>query len=286
MEEQGDISGTGIVEQVITDPIPPADGADAKKPNVPAPGADDQKTEETPEQQEAKKESRRSRARERQVQELAAARTEARLFKERADSLEAQLRKPAVEAGEPKRESFDDDVAYVRAVAKYDAAQLVEAKSKADLEAGQRREQQGTTAAAQAKIAQDWVSREKAFQTDTPDYEQTVKPFVEESLVDFSEDARRLIVTSEVGPNLVHYLASNRDVADRILDLPPLRQVAELGKLEGTIGQAPVRKSSSAPTPPKPLNGSRSAGKGYSENMTDAEYKEFRKAGGARWAQR
>src|SRR4029434_2460073 len=57
-------------------------------------------------------------------------------------------------------------------------------------------------------------------------------PFVEEDLGRLRDGARRAIVESELGPQLLYHLATHTDEAERIAELPELRQIAELGKLE------------------------------------------------------
>lgn len=271
----------------------------------PAPAADDKKAPpaatdetadpaapaaETTEQQEARKQSKFQRRLQRQRDRAVAAETETRLLREQKAQLEAKLQSQQPgETGEPKRDQFEDYEAYLRAVAKYDAAQETAKGLKADREERQGKERQTNDAKWQERAAKDWAERETAFQAATKDYVETVTPFVEEELGSFSDGARRLIVESELGPQLLHHLATHPEVAERIADLSPVRQVAELGKVEGTLSPEPAAKPKSttkAPAPPTPTNGGRSASPGYSENMTDAEYEAWRIATGPRprWA--
>lgn len=259
----------------------------------PAPVAEDQKTEpaadvtaepeqETTEQQEAKKQSKFQRRLDRQKTARIQAETRADIAERRVAELEAQS-KPQPASGEPKREDFPDDYeAYLRAVARHDARQETAATLKAEREARQGKEKQGTEAARNEKLAKDWTEREKTFQSATKDYEETVMPFVDDELQSFSQQARMAIVESEVGPNLLHHLATHLEEAERIAGLSPNRQIAELGKLEEKIS-APPKKTTSAPAPITPVNGGKTASKDISK-MSQEEYEQHRKSQGARWA--
>jgi hypothetical protein len=268
---------------IDVDPVTPAPGAEEQKPADPPSDADAQKPEEvteTPEQQEARKESRRARQARRHAMELAEARTEARMLREQLKG--QQPAQP--ESSEPKRESFDDYETYLRALTRYDAEQVASKRLDAERQARQSSEQQGKAAEGQAKAAQEWVKREKAFQEATKDYDEVVTPYVETDLGSLSDGARRLIVESDVGPQLLYKLAMDSDVQDRIAALSPVRQIAELGKLEASLA-APPKKASNAPPPVKPVGQGRSSANGFSEDMSDAAYRAMRKSQGARWAQ-
>lgn len=274
---------------VVDDPIPPATAADAKKAEPAAAedsaeSQDDPSKTETTEQQEIKKQSKFQRRLERQKTARIAAETEARLLREQLAKLEGQKNpREQQETGEPKREQYEDYEAYLRAVARYDAAQEAEKRLKADREERQRSERSQQDRAGYEKVAKSWNEREQKFQAEAKDYEDVVMPFVEEDLGHFSEQARLAIVESDKGPQLLYHLAQHPDVAESIATLSPLRQIAELGKLELKLA-APAKKQSSAPDPIKPIGSGRSAAQGYSDNMTDEEYRAWRKSQGATWA--
>lgn len=266
--------------QTLIDPDPsPASGADDQKPT---PGATDdtaQVVEETTEQQEARKQSKFQRRLDRQKARTIAAETELRLTKERLAQHEAQSKQQQPEpSGEPKREDFDDYEAYVRAVAKHDAKQEATAIVKAEREASQRREQSSRQNSGEEKAAQAWIEREKTFQKATPDYEEVVSPFVDEDLGRLSDAGRRAIVESEVGPNLLHHLATNSDEFDAIADLSPRDQKAELTKLATKLKAPAAKLVTEAPAPLKPVPQGRSASSGYREGMSQSEYNTWFKA--------
>lgn len=281
-------SATSTTELEVSRAPQPAPGADDQKPTSPASDADVQNPEEvteTPEQAEAKKESRRARSNARKAAALAEARTEARLLRERLDKLESQP-KPSQETGEPKRDDFPDYESFLRAVTKYDAKQISADTLKADREAQQGKEKQQQEKSGQEKVAKAWAEREESFQTATKDYEAVVQPFADDELKMLSQQARMAIVESDKGPALLYQLANlaekNPDEFERIAGLSPLRQVAELGKLEEKVSM-PGKKTTSAPAPASVTSGGRSASKDPGK-MDQGEYEAWRKTQGARWA--
>lgn len=285
MAENGGTTGAVGDAAPVVDPQSPAPGAEDQKPNAaPASDADDQNPDpaETPEQQEAKRQSRRARSNARKAAELAEARTEARMLREQLAKQEAQPQQYQ-DAPAPKRDDFPDYEAYLEARADWRADQKVSAALKADREERQKTERRGEQSADSRKAAEAWSKRETAFQKATDDYEDAVGPFVEDDLQSFSGEARRAIIESEVGPQVLYHLSKHPDDAERIADLSPLRQVAELGKLETKLS-APVKKPSNAPAPPNPLNSGKTASSGITGNESQAEYEAKRKAQGARWA--
>ena len=271
----------GIVETHI--------GTDEVKTETPAVVAEDQKTDEpakegegeTTEQQEAKKQSKFARRLERQKTARIEAETENRLLKERLERLEAQNR-PAPGSDEPQRDQFDDYESYLRAVAKYDGKQAAAETLKAEREQAQGREKQTKQAQSEEQVAKAWTEREKAFEAVTKDYDDAVRPYVEEDLGQLSDGARRLLVGSDVGPQLLYHLASHPEVSERIADLSPLRQIAELGKLEDKFS-APAKKTSNAPAPANHVNTGRTGQKDPAK-MNQVEYRAWMKANGSRFA--
>ena len=268
MAENGNTTGVVVDERAIPpsliDATPPAPGADDKKP-IPTEGeAPPETAAETTEQQEAKRQSKFQRRLDRQKSARVAAETELRLTKERLAQLEAQ-KAPTQDTGEPKREDFQDYEAYLRAVTKHDAAAETSKALKAEREANQSRERRERDATGQDKLAKSWTERETAYQAEKKDYLEAVTPYVEEDLGHLSDGARRAIIESDLGPQLLHHLATNPDDHERIADLSPVRQVAELGKLEVTMKPV-AKKASNAPAPITPVKAGRSASSGFSEN--------------------
>ena len=161
MSENGDtVDTTDYQPQPLIDVDPPApDAEEQKTEETPSPAAAAEETKpeaaETPEQQEARKQSRRARARERAAAELAAAQTEARLLREQLARLNSHPQQEA--SGEPKREQFDDYETYLEKRAEWIADQKVEQRLKAERDERQVSERQN-----QAKQSMDAASDQAA----------------------------------------------------------------------------------------------------------------------------
>lgn len=270
---------------------PKAEGSNAAAKADPAPVADAEKTDtpdatdENAETDEAKKPSRRQRKL--QLEREARAAAEARA--EAAERALMEVRAKAAPA-EPRIEDFASEAQWLRACQIYDREQ-----------ASARQTQLAQTSdRTQERLAQDWLEREKDFVLDVPTYEKDVGEFVQREIQYFSQQAREEIV--KLGPEVLHYLATNPDVADDIIELSPRRQVAALAKLdiskavgltdgdasdEGLEGaRVPASKSiASRPDAPPPARHTRQGSTqpaGLSDDM-DAYIAQRRKQG-ARWA--
>lgn len=280
------ISGTSATEldlsQQATSPAP---GADEQKPtDAPASEADAQNTEPEAAAQEAKKEeSRRARSNARKAQALADARAEAKLYKEQLERALAEKQGSQQASAEPKREDFEDFEKYLEARADYRADQKVSERLKSEREAQQGNERRTQEAAGQAKIAQSWTEREKAFQASKSDYDDVATAFTERGgeIETLSREARMALVESEVGPALLYHLAKNPDDLDRLADLSPASQIRELGKLETKVSM-PAKRTTSAPAPANITKGGATAEKDPSK-MDQVQYEAWRKSQGARF---
>lgn len=255
-----------VVETVVEEKVIP-EGQQAE------PGAEpeEQKSEtetETPEQQEQRKQSKARRRLDRARDRAVAAETEVKMLREQLANKQA-----APKDEEPKRDAFESYEEYLDARTDYRAtkaaSKVVEAAPKP------------APANAPDPAAQKWVEREAAYQKANPNYEDDTAHFVEEDLQSLSASSRRLILESDQGPALIHYLGKNSDVFDRIATLPAARQLAELGKLEDKVS-APPRKVTAAPAPASHVNSTRTGSKDVSK-MNGAEVKALMKAEGSPW---
>lgn len=238
--------------------------------------------EETPEQTEAKKQSKFQRRLERQKTARIAAETEARLLRERISALEAAQAPKQQADAKPRREDFNgDDEAYIEALTEFKAREVVQTQTKAEREAQQQNDRQSKARQSDEAIAESWTKREAEFKAVTKDYEEVATTFAEEDLQHFADGAKRLIVESDVGPQVLYHLATHPEEAERIADLSPLRQVAELGKLEDRMTR-PARRTSNAPPPVDPVRQGKTGAKDITK-MTVAELKAHRIAEGSRW---
>jgi len=260
--------------EVETLPAPPAEEPKTEAPVVEAvaEGEQPEVVEETPEQQQKKELSKNQRRIANANRRAAEAAAEAKLLRERVAALEAERAPKPAEA--PRREDFADDVAYLEARADHAARRAAAESREADRKESEGQQRQTKQQEEDAKVAESWTKREAVFQAHAKDYIDVVEPFVQEDLGHFSDGTKRLIVESEVGPQLLYHLATHPEDAERIADLSPVRQIAELGKLEDRM-QRPAKAVSKAPAPINPVSAGRSGGKDVSK-MSVAEYKAYR----------
>jgi hypothetical protein len=178
---------------------------------------------------------------------------------------------------EPTREQFENYEDYIEARATYraelKAAELVDKK----LNEKEQTERSAREAVQNRTISEHWTKREAAFTESADDYEDLVVPFVQEEMQQIDLTTRRAIVESDLGPNILYYLAKNPDEFERIADLSPLRQIAEIGKLEDKVAKPPAKKASNAPDPIKPV-GTKASVEVSPENMTDKQFAEWRRS--------
>ncbi len=278
MENSDSVVPVAVVEATTQ----PAPGADVQKPTPPEGEAPPENAAETTEQQEARKQSKFQRRLDRQKAARVAAETEARILRERIQQLEAQGKPAPQDTGEPKEGDFPDYTSYMRALTKWEAKQVVEAERKASREAQQGQDRKRVESAGTQKIAEAWAESEKTFQAAHKDYADVVGEFMDDDggMQSFSREARLAI--AELGPAVLYHLATNAEVADRIADLSPMRQVAELGKLESTVSQ-PAKRTTNAPPPASTVKGGKTVTQDLAK-MSQAEYEAYRKSQGASWA--
>ena len=125
-----------------------------------------------------------------------------------------------------------------------------------------------------------WAEREKEFEQKTPDYREVIEDFKEDMANVYAPEVNFFINDSKIGPQMWYHLATHREDIDRIINLSPLKRVAELGKLEEKLSQktvaASVKQVSSAPKPVKKETGSLPVTEKKIENMSQSEYREYR----------
>ena len=264
---------------------PKAEGSNAAAEANPATDADEQKTEPDATDENADKKPSR---RQRKLQHEREARAAAEARAEAAERALAEVRAKTAPT-EPKLEDFASEAQWLRACQKFDADQARQTQPAQSLDRSQ------------ARMAEDWQEREKEFIAEVPTFEKDVAPFLKTEIEYFSQAAREKIV--ELGPEVLHYLATHPDEADDIIELSPRRQVAALGRIDVSKAVGPtggdagdeadegaeevrsVPKPPSRPEPPAPAKHTRQGSTvpaGLSDDM-DAYIQQRRKQG-ARWA--
>ena len=230
----------------------------------------DQEAETTkPPETEEQKRSKYQRRIDRKNSEIAAARTEARMLKERLEQLEAQARPQAQrDNSAPTLDKFDNFEDYMAARVAYEAEKVVDGRlSKAQQMEAERRAQYE-----QHRVMSSWQDRQVAAIEKYADFEEVVG----ESDVPISREMGQAIVESDVGTDIAYYLAQNPDEAKRIASLSPIRQIAEIGKLEDRVSKPAAKALTKAPEPITPTGSRAKADKDPSQ-MSDKEFAEWRR---------
>lgn len=183
----------------------------------------------------------------------------------RAQSAEAQLR--TLNARERPREAadYETDAAYTAALIKDSVAEArAEALKSVHQEALADREQASRDA---------WLEKSETMRQRAPDFDAVVtSPNV--SITGFMKDA---ITGDDNGPEVVYWLGKNPAEAARISALPPIRQVAEIGRLSARFSSAPEpKKVTAAPAPRKTLQGHGTTPTKDPSKMDHAEYRAWR----------
>ena len=214
-----------------------------------------------------------------------AARQEAAKEREQREALEARLRaleqQQVPQAGQAEREpqpsDFDDAFEYAKALAKYEAKNII-AQEKAQEAAAKAAERQ-------QQVISTWAERVAKAKEEMPDYDEMVGT----SEVAIHDVLRDAIIESDVGPKILYHLAENEDYAKKVAGMPLPQALKELGKLEARYSDSPEEKpvavrKSKAPPPINPIKASSApidVPIDSSGNFTGTiqQWKELRKAG-------
>ena len=206
---------------------------------------------------------------------------EANEAKRKAEELEAKLRErqerqPDPLAARPKMEDFQDYEAYLEALADWKAEEKAQ-RLREELKA----EYEKTRAKTEAdRRMEAFRAAESKFRATVTDYDEAIQDAQDTPMTQVMFD---VILESEVGPNILYYLAKNPDEAERIAHLSPARQAAEVGKLEDKLAQQlkdPQKpKASNAPPPVNPVRarGSASTPRLDDPNLSMEEYSRLRR---------
>src|SRR6516225_100992 len=197
----------------------------------------------------------------------------ARAAEAKAKELEERLNpKPKADpdADKPKREEYTDPFDYAEELAKWNVKKELRerdaraAKEKADEEAFK------TTKAFQERIA-------KAKEA-IPDFDEVLQS----SDLAVSDDVRDAIIESDFGPQILHYLASNPEQAEKINGMNTKQALREIGRLEVRLEPKEMEKGEKEEKPkikradlPEPITAvkAKSGNIGDLEDLDYAEYK-------------
>lgn len=208
-------------------------------------GTETQEQETTkPQETEEQKRSKYQRRIDRKNADIAAARTEARMYKERLEQLEAQ-RNPQQRDEVPTLDKFDNFDDYMAARVAYETEKVVESR----LSKVQQQEAQRKAVEAHQSVMTSWQDKQAAAVDKYPDFADVVG----ESEAPTTPQMSQAIIESDAGADILYYLAQHPDEAKAIARLSPIRQITEIGKLEIKVSTPVVRKPSETPPPVTPV---------------------------------
>mgnify|MGYP001293251892 CR=1 FL=1 len=201
---------------------------------------------------------------------------------------QAGLERPGPAAVKPKLEDYDSEEEYLEAVTDWKIAGLrteLETKAHTDAAAAVRAREEQT-------IAQQYLDREAPVRQAHPDYDEVITT----STAEVSEEMQDAMLRSEVGPAIAYHLGKHPDEAARLMALTVGGMLKEMGRLEerlsggaGSSGAAPsgiaaraaaVPGVTRAPRPIVPATQGAVRATKTVDDMTLAEYKEWRKQQG------
>lgn len=158
---------------------------------------------------------------------------------------EQSLKAPVTEAPATLPDKEADPDAYAEALAARKAEELL-AKREAERE--------------QAELLSAYHEREEAAREKYDDFEQVA---YNQSLP-ITTVMAQTIQASDAGPDIAYYLGANPREAERISRLSPFLQAKEIGRIEAKLVEnPPVKKSTNAPPPIKPVTAKGSSGATY-----------------------
>ena len=183
-------------------------------------------------------------------------------WKERALRLEGELKarqdgqqhqsQRSDEPQPPKREAFEDYEKYLEAKAEWTAEQragkIVEERLKARDEQAKKAEADKADQA----LTKSWTDSVAKVRDKYDDYDEVTQ---DEGFNPTPAMARAML-ESDQKAEIAYYLAKNPEEMERIAKLSPLRQAAEVMKLEDKVAsKSPAKKPSKAPAPIDPVGG-------------------------------
>ena len=180
---------------------------------------------------------------------------------------------------EPKAADFEYgelDARYIRALARFEARQ--------EYKAGQDTQQKARQADAAALEAQKFEEQKSALEeagsTKYDDFEEVVIESALNREWPLSDTLGKLAFKSEVGHDILYYLASNPKEAIRVNNLDPLSQAAYFGRLEARFSSdkdanQQIQEQIRVPKAPAPITNARGRGGNSQASPTTSDFKAF-----------
>jgi len=175
-------------------------------------------------------------------------------YEARVNPQQQQEQTPVKVEGKPQASQFNDAFEYAEALAEWSAENALKQR---DAEEAGRKAQK-----AKDKVLESWNKKIAKAKADLPDFDA----MVQSSTVVVSDEIRDSILESDVGAQLLYFLASDEDFAKRLTEMPMVKALREIGKLEAKFEAKEVKtpkaekqkeevSRSTAPSPIRPLTG-------------------------------
>ena len=175
-------------------------------------------------------------------------------YEARVNPQQQQEQTPVKVEGKPQASQFNDAFEYAEALAEWSAENALKQRDAED--AGRKAQK------AKEKVLESWNKKIAKAKADLPDFDEMVKS----SNVVVSDDIRDSILESDVGAQLLYFLASDEDYAERLTKMPLAKALREIGKLEAKFEAKEIKppkaekqreevSRSTAPSPIRPLTG-------------------------------
>ena len=179
------------------------------------------------------------------------AEAKAREYENRLKEYEAKVTEPAVKKvveGKPDASQFNDAFEYAEALAEWSAENALKQRDEQEAVRKQQAEQE--------KITKSWNKKLDKAKAQYSDFDDVVKS----ANTVVSNEIRARILESDVWPQLLYFLASDEDFAKKLTEMPVIKALREIGKLEARFERKEEPKvatapRSKAPEPIKTLSG-------------------------------
>jgi len=245
----------------LADQVEPTEAESVKKDSEPEQSeeqSEPEAKEEAKKQDPEKSKDKLNKRFDKVTQRAKQAEAEAQELREKLKSYEArvnpeqQAQKPVVE-GKPRADQFNDAFEYAEALAEWSAENALKQR---DAEEASRKAQE-----AEAKKMESWNKKLEKAKEEMPDFDR----IVQSSDVIVSDEIKKAILESDVGPQVLYALASDEDFARKLTEMDSVKALKEIGKLEAKF-EAKAEKpkaekvkaivsGSKAPDPIRPLSG-------------------------------
>jgi hypothetical protein len=194
----------------------------------------------------------------------AAAKAERRAFREAAEALQRQPAPQQRVDDKPARAQYADEEQYIDALTDW------------KLDQRERESQQSKAVEAQKTTAEKTEAMYKEA-AKLPGFDRE-----EFESLPLTRPIAQVLMESDAPAKLMAYMSANPDEVERIAGLSPVKQVAEMGKLEAKLSSAPV-KTTKAPAPINPVGAGSSQSRDLAK-LSTADYIEQRRKQNPIWA--